>query len=315
MLCPGTKPSSPFTFFSLLPKNPVLDTHWVHFGDLKSDQGCTLTLHHPPTNPFSLHSGLGVLPISFNNPKGHTHKGGLLGETHGLCRMSGSGRFRALRPLDESTALQANEADAVREGSASSVSLSPILASSSSAPVRTQNRTLSACLRCRRSKAKCTGTRPRCRRCSDNDVSCEYDADPDITPSLTVKRRNIELLKENQELRQVIGFMATRPWQETEEVFQRLREGMDPLEVYAAVIAGRTDSSGGLVTSTLQPPSQHRPPGESGWDGGGGLQHLPPPQGEVRGLAVQQQQQSTEGRTSRGTRRPSERLDIASLLS
>lgn len=68
--------------------------------------------------------------------------------------MSGSGRFRALRPLDESTALQANEVDAVREGSASSVSLSPILPSSSSAPVRTQNRTLSACLRCRRSKAK-----------------------------------------------------------------------------------------------------------------------------------------------------------------
>ncbi|KAH8841419.1 hypothetical protein MCOR27_000890 [Pyricularia oryzae] len=234
--------------------------------------------------------------------------------------MSGSGRFRALRPLDESTALQANEVDAVREGSASSVSLSPILPSSSSAPVRTQNRTLSACLRCRRSKAKCTGTRPRCRRCSDNDVSCEYDADPDITPSLTVKRRNIELLKENQELRQVIGFMATRPWQETEEVFQRLREGMDPLEVYAALIAGRTEGSGGLVTSTLQhPSSQHRPPVESGWDSRGGLRP-PPPRGEVRGLGMQQQgqeqeQQTTEGRTSRDPRRPLERLDIASLLS
>ncbi|TLS24837.1 hypothetical protein PpBr36_09094 [Pyricularia pennisetigena] len=254
--------------------------------------------------------------------------------------MSGSGRFRALRPLDESTALQANEADAVREGSASSVSLSPILASSSSsAPVRTQNRTLSACLRCRRSKAKCTGTRPRCRRCSDNDVSCEYDADPDITPSLTVKRRNIELLKENQELRQVIAFMAMRPWQETEEVFQRLREGMDPLEVFSAIIAGRTDSSGGAVSLTAQAPSQHRPPGESGWESGGGLRP-PPPQGGFRGLGVQQQQQqqqqqhqqqqhqqqqhqqqqqqqqqTTEGRAIRDPRRPSERLDIASLLS
>ncbi|EJT72276.1 hypothetical protein GGTG_09142 [Gaeumannomyces tritici R3-111a-1] len=137
-------------------------------------------------------------------------------------------RFRALLPA---AADQAAEAAGLEEDTqdardtSSSRGGSPLGAGGPRGPpTRGHGRTLAACLRCRRSKAKCTGARPSCRRCSDNNHACEYDADPDITPSSMLRRRNVDLARENDDLRALIAFLSDRPLPEAEAVFRRLRQ-------------------------------------------------------------------------------------------
>ncbi|KLU93096.1 hypothetical protein MAPG_12009, partial [Magnaporthiopsis poae ATCC 64411] len=140
-------------------------------------------------------------------------------------------RFRALLPAAAAATDQAAETARSQEETqdvhdiSSSRGGSPLGVGGPRAPlIRGQNRTLAACLRCRRSKAKCTGARPSCRRCTDNNHICEYDADPDITPSSMLRRRNADLARENEDLRALIAFLSDRPLPEAESVFRRLRE-------------------------------------------------------------------------------------------
>lgn len=80
-----------------------------------------------------------------------------------------------------------------------------------------------ACLSCRRRKVKCNGGRPTCQRCAEQGLTCEYDADLDSTRMLTLKRRQVELKTEVDDLRDLFSLLQTRPEQDALEIFRRIR--------------------------------------------------------------------------------------------
>ncbi|KAH6677869.1 hypothetical protein F5X68DRAFT_264025 [Plectosphaerella plurivora] len=82
-----------------------------------------------------------------------------------------------------------------------------------------------ACLGCRRRKVKCNGGRPTCQRCAEQGLACEYDADLDSTRMLTLKRRQVELKTEIDDLRDLFSLLQTRPEQDALEILRRIRTG------------------------------------------------------------------------------------------
>ncbi|KAF6824173.1 Nitrogen assimilation transcription factor nirA 5 [Colletotrichum musicola] len=97
---------------------------------------------------------------------------------------------------------------------------------------------LVACLQCRKRKVKCTGTRPVCFRCSSQGLDCEWDTEPDTTRLKSLRRRNEELEKENEDLREFISFLYSRPRDEALEIFNWLRSTGNALQVLELVRVG-----------------------------------------------------------------------------
>lgn len=58
-----------------------------------------------------------------------------------------------------------------------------------------------------------------------------YDVEANTTRSNALKRKNEELAKENSQLRTLYDFLQNRPTVEAEEIFRRIRNTQDPLEV------------------------------------------------------------------------------------
>ncbi|KAL8391940.1 hypothetical protein RB595_002229 [Gaeumannomyces hyphopodioides] len=238
-------------------------------------------------------------------------------------------RFRALLPA--AGADQAAEAAGPEEetqdihDTSSSRGESPLGAGGPRAPpARGHSRTLAACLRCRRSKAKCTGARPSCRRCTDNNYTCEYDADPDITPSSMLRRRNIDLARENEDLRALIAFLSDRPQAEAEAVFRRLREQQgdsrqqgppahgraDPLEILTSIRgaelllgrggpAVRRDGDG---DGDDAPPKQSMAAVEEAREGGVAVSHAADIAGRALSIITREEPQADRSNTEEETK-------------
>ncbi|KAF4880145.1 Nitrogen assimilation transcription factor nit-4 [Colletotrichum siamense] len=88
-----------------------------------------------------------------------------------------------------------------------------------------------ACLQCRKRKVKCSGARPSCHRCLQNDVDCKWDTEPDTSRLVSIRKRKEELERENEDLHEFLRFLISRPEEEAFEIFKRLRASGDALEV------------------------------------------------------------------------------------
>ncbi|KAG8626617.1 hypothetical protein KVT40_005562 [Elsinoe batatas] len=84
-----------------------------------------------------------------------------------------------------------------------------------------------ACNYCRSRKHKCRGERPVCAACQDRGRECVYEADPDSTRAVTLKRTHAVLEQETQSLRQLVELLRTRPRTNIEAIIRQLREGDD----------------------------------------------------------------------------------------
>ncbi|KAF6829621.1 Nitrogen assimilation transcription factor nit-4-like protein 7 [Colletotrichum plurivorum] len=87
-------------------------------------------------------------------------------------------------------------------------------------------------------RPECTGTRPVCFRCSTQGLDCEWDTEPDTTRLESLRKRNEELERENEDLREFISFLYSRPREEALEIFNRLRSTGNALQVLELVRVG-----------------------------------------------------------------------------
>ncbi|KAF4925805.1 Nitrogen assimilation transcription factor nit-4 [Colletotrichum viniferum] len=92
-----------------------------------------------------------------------------------------------------------------------------------------------ACLECRKKKVKCSGLRPKCYRCSQTNIECIWDTEPDTTRIVSIRKRKEELERENEDLHELLRFLYLRPDEEAREIFRRLRVSGNALEVLNAV--------------------------------------------------------------------------------
>ncbi|CAI0641093.1 unnamed protein product [Colletotrichum noveboracense] len=92
-----------------------------------------------------------------------------------------------------------------------------------------------ACLACRKRKVKCSGLRPKCYRCSQTNIECVWDTEPDTTRIVSIRKRKEELERENEDLHELLRFLYLRPDEEAREIFRRLRASGNALEVLNAV--------------------------------------------------------------------------------
>lgn len=74
---------------------------------------------------------------------------------------------------------------------------------------------------------KCDGTRPRCKPCAGRGSYCNYDADPDATPIIALKRKYEQLQQANNENEQLLHMLKTRPEEEAQAIFRHLRSNSD----------------------------------------------------------------------------------------
>ncbi|KAL0940087.1 Nitrogen assimilation transcription factor nirA 5 [Colletotrichum truncatum] len=95
----------------------------------------------------------------------------------------------------------------------------------------TRHQVPAACLQCRKRKVKCSGERPSCHRCSQNELDCEWDTEPDTPRVVSIRKRKEELERENEDLHELLRFLHSRPEEEAVEIFKRLRESGDALQV------------------------------------------------------------------------------------
>ncbi|KAI8249364.1 hypothetical protein K4K53_013270 [Colletotrichum sp. SAR 10_77] len=78
---------------------------------------------------------------------------------------------------------------------------------------------------------ECSGARPSCHRCLQNDVDCKWDTEPDTSRLVSIRKRKEELERENEDLHEFLRFLISRPEEEAFEIFKRLRASGDALEV------------------------------------------------------------------------------------
>ena len=83
---------------------------------------------------------------------------------------------------------------------------------------------------------QCDGDRPTCLPCAKRHETCEYDVAANTTRSNALKRKNEDLSAENKVLRELYSFLRQRPLVEAEEIFRRIRNTDDPLEVHRHVV-------------------------------------------------------------------------------
>ncbi|KAF1850324.1 uncharacterized protein K460DRAFT_382075 [Cucurbitaria berberidis CBS 394.84] len=83
-----------------------------------------------------------------------------------------------------------------------------------------------ACIQCRSGKAKCDGTRPRCIRCKDNELPCQYDV-----PEGVSRAERMKLLKRDSvsgrlnELERIVASLRSGSDSQASTILARLRLG------------------------------------------------------------------------------------------
>lgn len=105
-----------------------------------------------------------------------------------------------------------------------------------------------ACNNCRRKKTKvrgtaihmtvrsvtdlvcfiqCDGLRPSCRTCRVKNIPCSYNAEPDATPIVHLKRQYERLQGESLPTRRFLEALKSSPWPDAVQLLQRLRTTRD----------------------------------------------------------------------------------------
>lgn len=80
-----------------------------------------------------------------------------------------------------------------------------------------------ACEECRKRKIRCDGNRPSCWPCRERHVACVY---PSAHPE-ALKKAYAELSQEKAQYEGIYKFIQTRPRAEADEIFRRIRAGVD----------------------------------------------------------------------------------------
>ena len=70
---------------------------------------------------------------------------------------------------------------------------------------------------------QCDGLRPSCSQCDARDLTCFYEADPDATPIVALKRKYDQLQRHSQESEEILEMLRTRPDVEAMAILQRIR--------------------------------------------------------------------------------------------
>ncbi|KAI3552335.1 hypothetical protein CABS01_16434 [Colletotrichum abscissum] len=104
----------------------------------------------------------------------------------------------------------------------------------------------SACLECRKRKIKrlipfslqCSGVRPTCSRCSNLNIGCGWDTEPETTPRQAIKDSLERLIEVNSELLELVENLCSRPETEAIEILHRLRASGNRLHVLNLVRTG-----------------------------------------------------------------------------
>ncbi|KAF3804328.1 hypothetical protein GCG54_00000680 [Colletotrichum gloeosporioides] len=128
-----------------------------------------------------------------------------------------------------------------RKGSDSSEARSPSTESSGEAKPRSatsgsKRQVIAvACDNCRRRKAKCDGSRPKCQHCTKRNVECHYEANQGETVSLALKRKANVLENENAQYRDLFRMVCSKTEDEAQEIFRRIRVSGDPLKVLESI--------------------------------------------------------------------------------
>jgi hypothetical protein len=95
-----------------------------------------------------------------------------------------------------------------------------------------------ACHSCRKSKAKCSGQRPVCRRCAQHRIACEYATQPGESRSKALKRSYDELEDRAAAQAKLLELLASLPEGQAQQVLQRIRSGTDVVTICNQVMAG-----------------------------------------------------------------------------
>ncbi|XP_014554700.1 hypothetical protein COCVIDRAFT_104348 [Bipolaris victoriae FI3] len=89
-----------------------------------------------------------------------------------------------------------------------------------------------ACVHCRNGKAKCDGTRPRCNRCKDNDLICQYDVAEGVSRAERMKiMKRDSMTGELEDLKRIINFLRSGTDDQATAILARLRLGDTPEDV------------------------------------------------------------------------------------
>ncbi|KAK1831522.1 nitrogen assimilation transcription factor nirA [Podospora conica] len=88
--------------------------------------------------------------------------------------------------------------------------------------------TTSACSSCRKRKAKCSGHRPICRRCTRLTLPCQYDTDEEgETAGQATKRRFTDILHRMGAHESVYSALRSRDDKDVTAILKRIRQGDD----------------------------------------------------------------------------------------
>ena len=111
----------------------------------------------------------------------------------------------------------------------------------------------SACLHCRRRKAKCSGERPVCRPCIHRDLKCQWQTPEGLTRSEGLKRELQSVTCRTDDLKMLVGGMRAGSDEEATTLLARLRLGdsLEELAHTARTVLGQSD--------TERPSSGHKP--------------------------------------------------------
>lgn len=90
---------------------------------------------------------------------------------------------------------------------------------------------------------QCDGAVPSCSRCATKGAICNYDVEPNVARSTSLRRRHDALQDEVEQLRRFIGLLHDRSDTEAMELFRRVRTTIDPSEVVKSFLAARDDTS------------------------------------------------------------------------
>ena len=97
---------------------------------------------------------------------------------------------------------------------------------------RTQGPTLqvrSACTRCQKRKAKCTGQRPTCQYCLDRNLECVYEVEDGWTRTEDLKKKLMESRGETKDFHELFEMLRHSTDHDATTMLARLRLG-DPME-------------------------------------------------------------------------------------
>ncbi|KNG47873.1 hypothetical protein TW65_05372 [Stemphylium lycopersici] len=89
-----------------------------------------------------------------------------------------------------------------------------------------------ACVQCRNGKAKCDGTRPRCNRCKDNDLICQYDVAEGVSRAERMKiMKRDSITGELEDLKRIVTSLRSGTDDQAAAILARLRLGDTPEDV------------------------------------------------------------------------------------